>query len=109
MQLLPEKSPDRIVRQLHAERLRRIFWQGEHPLGGPRSDVCPIVAEYYETEAINNLKGTKLCYLQKAKKLSTILADLPGLLKAEVIIPILYLLKSNQQKLPSYRDESRYI
>lgn len=103
------KSPEYIVRKLQAERLRRIFWQGENPIGGPRTDVCPIVAEYYEVETINNLKGTDVCYSSAAKKLNTILADYMELSKVEVTTLIRSLYRSNPQNRTSYRDKSRCI
>lgn len=92
---LVDTSPEYIVKKLQAERLRRIFWQGAHPIGGPRTDVCPIVAEYYEVETINNLKGNEICHSSAAKKLNTILADYTELLKVEVTTLIRSLYPSN--------------
>lgn len=109
MRFLPEPSPDRIVRQLRAETLRRIFWQGEHPIGGPRRDVCPIVADYYESETINNLKGTDLCYSKKGTTLLTILAECAELSKVEVTTLIRSLFQSSPRKRDYYHEKSRYI
>jgi len=98
MDFLPERSPDRIVRQLRAERLKRIFWQGENPIGGPREDVCPIVAEYYEIETINNLKGTNLCYSTRATRSLITLLVCAELLKVAVITLSLFLYCSSPKK-----------
>lgn len=103
MKLLPDTSPERIVKRLRAQALHRMFWQAENPLGGPRTDVCPIVANYYEIEKINNLKVTELCYLTKAIKLSTILPVCLESLRAEVTILIRLLSHSSQSKRESYR------
>jgi hypothetical protein len=108
MKLLPDPSPTHIDKRLRAQALHRIFWQGENPIGGPRTDVCPIVAEYYEVDTINNLKVTEICYFTKAKKLSTILPVYLELLRVEVTILIRLLSHSSQLKRGSYRGLSRY-
>jgi hypothetical protein len=103
MKLLPDTSPEHIDKKLRAERLRRIFWQGANPLGGPRTDVCPIVAEYMEVETINNLKSEiEICYSTKGTGSNMILRDLQESWRAEVIIPILHLWHLSPSKSENY-------
>lgn len=105
-----DTSPEHIVKRLAAERLHRMFWQGEHPIGGPRADVRPIVAEYYEVDTINQLKTNEdICFSIKATELNMTLRDFAESLRVEVITPILHLLHLNPSKPGSYRDKSKFI
>ncbi len=102
-------KPDRIERRIRAQFLHRIFWQGENAIGGLRTDVCPIVAEYYETDTIEKLKVTEVCYLIKATKLSMIVPVYAERLRVEVTMLIRLLSHSNPSRSASYRGNWKFI
>ncbi len=101
--------PDRIERRIRAQALHRIFWQGENAIDGLRTDVCPLVAEYYETDTINQLKATKLCYITREIRLNTILPVCAELLSVAVVTLTRLLYHSNPSRSASYRGNWRFI
>ncbi len=109
MKLLPCDSHEYRDKKLRAQRLKLIFWQGENALGGVREDVCPIVAKYDEDQIINDMKEAGKCYLINTNALSTNRAAISELFKAEVIIPIRYLLSTKHQSAENHRDGWKFI